>query len=305
MQIIYDMIVLRGEVMYPIEIKNLNKYYGTKRGLECATLYVKTGEIYGFIGPNGAGKTTLIRILMGLLDKDSGSATVLGKAVQFGDVSNHPQIGYMPSEAAFFPEYKVSELIQFFALIKKPKSEYVDKLVHILDIDLDKKYSALSFGNKKKIAILVALMHEPELLILDEPTTGLDPLVQKQFLNELLELKQKGKTIFLSSHVLSDIQKVCDRVGLIRHGVVILENELQVLKKEEHKVVEFMPYNLIQIQGMSEAVQTPQGGSFKYQGPIQPLLTELSQYAFEDIVIRDVSLEEIFLSYYESEANHD
>lgn len=291
--------------MYPIEIKNLHKYYGTKRGLECASLFVKQGEIYGFIGPNGAGKTTLIRILMGLLEKDSGTATIFGKAVQLGDGSNHTQIGYMPSEAAFFPEFKVSELIQFFSSIKKPQSDYVEKLIHVLDIDVDKKYTALSFGNKKKIAILVALMHQPDLLILDEPTTGLDPLIQKQFLNELLELKQKGKTIFLSSHVLSDIQKVCDRVGLIRNGVVILENELHVLKKEEHKVVEFTPYYSIQMKGMSDAIQTPQGGAFKYQGSIKPLLTTLSQFEFDDVVIRDVSLEEIFLSYYESEANHD
>ncbi|MCU0104622.1 ABC transporter ATP-binding protein [Acholeplasma vituli] len=291
--------------MHVIEIQNLKKYYGTKRGLESATLYVKKGEIYGFIGPNGAGKTTLIRILMGLLPKTDGVANVFGKPCQMGDADIQKRIGYMPSDASFFPEYKVSELISFFGAIRKPNPKYVEKLCHILDIDLDKTYASLSFGNKKKIGILVALMHEPELLVLDEPTTGLDPLIQKQFLDELLELKSKGVTIFLSSHVLSDIQKVCDRVGLIKNGIVILENDMHILKKEEHKIVEFSPFYPIEVPNMIDFQKTAEGGTFKYQGGMTPLLKTLSQYEFTDVVIRDVSLEEIFLSYYESEDYHD
>lgn len=290
--------------MHVIEIERLKKYYGNKRGLESASLYVKPGEIYGFIGPNGAGKTTLIRILVGLLPKDEGTAKVLGMDCQMAESHIHQKIGYMPSEAAFFPEYKVKELIEFFSSIRKPNPEYVQKLIDTLDIDIEKTFQALSFGNKKKIGILMALMHEPELLILDEPTTGLDPLIQKQFLELLLDLKKRGKTIFLSSHVLSDIQKVCDRVGLIKNGVVILENDMHVLKKEEHKVVEFTPYQPIELEGMMDLIETPHGGTFKYRGPMKPLLSQLSTYDFNDVVIRDVTLEEIFLSYYESEHTH-
>lgn len=288
-----------------IEIKNLKKYYGHKRGLESATLHVNKGEIYGFIGPNGAGKTTLIRVLLGLLPKTEGIANVFDRPCQMGDDEIQKRIGYMPSDAAFFQEYKVKELIAFFSAIRKPNPEYVEKLCHILDIDLEKTYASLSFGNKKKIGILVALMHQPELLILDEPTTGLDPLIQKQFLNELLDLKSKGVTIFLSSHVLSDIQKVCDRVGLIKNGVVILENDMHILKKEEHKIIEFSPYYPLEIPHMVDFMKTSLGGTFKYQGPMTPLLKALSQYEFTDVVIRDVSLEEIFLNYYESEDHHD
>jgi ABC-2 type transport system ATP-binding protein len=290
--------------MAVIETKGLSKYYGTKRGLESASLSVNKGEIYGFIGPNGAGKTTLIRILMGLLPKDSGMANVLGIDCQMGETKIQQSVGYMPSEAAFFPEYKVSELIEFYSQIRKPNPVYVKKLITLLDIDTEKPFHALSFGNKKKIGILMALMHEPELLILDEPTTGLDPLIQKQFLELLLDIKHQGKTIFLSSHVLSDIQKVCDRVGLIKKGIVILENDMHVLKKEEHKIVEFTPFQTISISGLSDLKQTSRGGEFRYQGPVQPLLKVMSQYEFQDVVIRDVTLEEIFLSYYESEQNH-
>jgi ABC-2 type transport system ATP-binding protein len=299
-----DTIKARGDSMYVIEIERLKKYYGNKRGLESATLNVKPGEIYGFIGPNGAGKTTLIRILVGLLPKDEGVAKVLGMDCKMAESHIHQRIGYMPSEAAFFPEYKVKELIEFFSSIRKPNPEYVQKLVDTLDIDVEKPFQALSFGNKKKIGILIALMHEPELLILDEPTTGLDPLIQKQFLALLLDIKRQGKTIFLSSHVLSDIQKVCDRVGLIKNGKVILENDMHVLKKEEHKVIEFSPIQPIKIDGMMDFIETQQGGTFKYRGPMKPLLSQLSTYDFSDVVIRDVTLEEIFLSYYESEHTH-
>lgn len=290
--------------MNVIEVQSLRKYYGSNRGLEHATLTVKQGEIYGFIGPNGAGKTTLIRVLMGLLPKDQGVAKVFGVDCHMTETAIHQKVGYMPSEAAFFPEYTVAELIEFFSQIRKPNPTYVKKLLETLDIDTLKPFHALSFGNKKKIGILIALMHDPELLILDEPTTGLDPLIQKQFLNLLLDIKKQGKTIFLSSHVLSDIQKVCDRVGLIKNGEVILENDMHVLKKEEHKVIEFSPYLPIEIAGMHDLIRTPMGGSFKYRGPIPPLLEALSKINYTDIIIRDVSLEEIFLSYYESEHTH-
>lgn len=287
-----------------IEIKDLRKYYGSKRGLESASLSVKKGEIYGFIGPNGAGKTTLIRILMGLLPKDNGTAKVFGVEASMIETKSQKNIGYMPSEAAFFAEYKVSELIEFYSNIRKPNKSYVEKLIQTLDIDTEKPFQALSFGNKKKIGILIALMHDPELLILDEPTTGLDPLIQKQFLELLLELKKAGKTIFLSSHVLSDIQKVCDRVGLIKNGSVILENDMHLLKKEEHKVVEITPPIDIKMEGMHDVINLEESFSFKYRGPIQPLLKKLADYDLKDVVIRDVSLEEIFLSYYEGEQNH-
>ncbi len=291
--------------MSVIDVQHLKKYYGTARGVEDASLQVVKGEIFGFIGPNGAGKTTLIRILVGLLEKDEGDATMFGKPCQMDGYSINEDIGYLPSEAFFFNEYRVYEIVEFYEKLRRVDETYKQYLIKELDIDLKKKVNELSFGNKKKLGILIALMHQPKLLILDEPTTGLDPLIQQKFLNILVEAKKKNTTVFLSSHVLSDVQKVCDRVALIKEGQVILTEAMKVLHEREHKVVKITPVVKLHIKQVSDVVTTKESMTFHYHGHINDLLKKLATLDVSDIIIRDVTLEEIFLSYYGVGVNHD
>jgi ABC-2 type transport system ATP-binding protein len=226
-----------------IYVENLRKYYGKTRGLESVTMQVNPGEIFGFVGPNGSGKTTLIRILLGLIQKDQGIAKVLGEDVFVGQYQMNEHIGYMPSESFFFQELKVKQIIDFFQSLRNVDLTYLDRLINVLDIDLTKKFKNLSFGNKKKIGIVIALMHQPKLLILDEPTSGLDPLIQNRFLDLLIEQQKKGATILLSSHVLSEIEKVCDKVALIKDGEILFTKTIDDIKKDEHKKLIIKPIN--------------------------------------------------------------
>lgn len=291
-------------MMSVITVKLLKKYYGSSRGLEDASLVVEPQEIFGFIGPNGAGKTTLIRILMGLLDKDQGEASIFGLPCQMDGHAMNQAIGYLPSEALFFNEYKVIDVIKFYEGFHQVDADYKKHIIKELDMDVKKKVGELSFGNKKKLGILIAMMHQPKLLVLDEPTTGLDPLIQQNFLNLLLEAKKHGTTIFLSSHVLSDVQKVCDRVALIKDGKVILIEEMKVLHGREHKVIQLRPAIEVNFDHMSHMVFSKDQLTFHYHGDIKPLIEKLSTLTFDDLIIRDVTLEEIFLSYYKEGDQH-
>ena len=285
--------------MSVISVKHLNKYYGKSRGLEDASLEVKSGEIFGFIGPNGAGKTTLIRILMGLLDKDKGEATIFDQPCHMDSYIINQAIGYLPSEALFFNEYKVKDIIAFYSKFHHVDETYKRHIIKELDIDIEKRVSELSFGNKKKLGILIAMMHQPKLLILDEPTTGLDPLIQQKFLNLLLEAKKQQTTVFLSSHVLSDVQKVCDRVALIKDGKVILTEEMKVLHEREHKVVQIRPALTLDLPDISDEIVSKDEMYCHYHGEMKQLMKKLAALDIKDVIIRDVTLEEIFLSYYE------
>ncbi len=287
-----------------IEINHLKKYYGKSRGLEDASLCVNKGEIFGFIGPNGAGKTTLIRILTGLLDKDSGEAIIFDMACQMDNYVINHEIGYLPSEALFFNEYKVKDIIKFFEKFHTVDETYKAHIIKELDIDTQKKVSELSFGNKKKLGILIAMMHQPKLLILDEPTTGLDPLIQQNFLNLLIEAKSMGSTIFLSSHVLSDVQKVCDRVSLIKDGKVIITETMKTLREREHKVVKISPVIEISHELVTDVTIKDNELTFHYHGEMNNLVSILNTFDINDLVIRDVTLEEIFLSHYGVGVNH-
>ncbi len=284
-----------------IKVTELRKYYGPNMGLEHATLSINEGEIFGFIGPNGAGKTTLIRILMGLIDKTSGEASIFGLDCKMDQVGINKDIGYLPSEANFFDDYKVSEVISLYRSFKFIDEEFMNHMIKQLDINLDKRIHELSFGNKKKIGILVAMMHQPKLLILDEPTSGLDPLIQSRFLDLLLELQKRGSTIFLSSHVLSEVQKVCNRVALVKAGKIILVDEVSNLRLKEHKVIRMSPSIKLNLEGIENIKRiNDKTTEFQYHGDINLLLNALGKHKLDDIVINEVSLEEIFLSYYES-----
>ncbi|MBU1145718.1 MAG: ABC transporter ATP-binding protein [Firmicutes bacterium] len=288
--------------MNVIEIKELNKYYGTSRGLEEATFEVQEGEIFGFVGPNGAGKTTLIRVLLGLIQKSKGYASIFGEEINEESWQINDDIGYLPSEAFFFPEMKVMEVLTFYKNMRKVSDSKMLELIDLFDLDINKIVSQLSFGNKKKLGIVVALLHEPKLLILDEPTTGLDPLMQQTFLNFLLEEKKKGVTVFLSSHVLSEVEKVCDRVALIRDGVVSFIFKMSEINIKEHKKIILSPPMLDQnIPGLILTKTIDNEAFYDYEGNINTLIQSVGLQSFQNITIRDASLEEIVLKYYKKE----
>jgi len=288
--------------LYAISITSLKKYYGKTRGLENASLDVKEGEIYGFVGPNGSGKTTLTRILLGLIHSTSGEAKIFDQDVTKASVLLNRQIGYLPSEAFFFPEMKVKDVFRFFQEMRKVDDSRIVELVKRFDIDMNKTMDQLSFGNKKKVGIVVALLHNPKLLVLDEPTTGLDPLMQQIFLDLLVEEKKKGVTVFLSSHILSEVEKVCDRVALIRDGIIYQVFEMNDIAQLENKKVSLFPSLEGELpDGMTFLKEEDGLSHYSYIGDINSLLKRLSGQTFEKCNIRDASLEEIFIQYYQKE----
>lgn len=285
-----------------IKIYNAKKYYGSIRGIEDVSMQVTDGEIFGFVGPNGAGKTTLIRILLGLLSLDEGDAFIFDEPVHIGAHKLNKDIGYMPSETHMFDDLKVKDIISFFQTMKKGDQDYVKHLIERLDIDTEKKFGSLSFGNKKKIGIVVALMHQPKLLILDEPTSGLDPLIQSRFLELLNDAKKRGQTILLSSHVLSEIEKVCDRLALIKSGKILFTRSMKDIKNEEHKRVLISPnFQNLRVEGLTYIKDDDGISNYTFKGNINELLSHLSTYKFKDVTIRDIGLDELFSIYYEKE----
>ncbi len=286
-----------------IEISHLTKVYGKERGITDLSLSVKEGDIFGFIGPNGAGKSTTIRLLLGLISPNSGSMTVFGKELRKHQVQIRKKIGYMPSEAMFYPGMRVEEVIEFAAqLHNKDCKKVAAELCEVLQVDRKKKIEALSLGNRKKISIICAMQHEPELYILDEPTSGLDPLMQKAFYDLVLERNKKGATVFLSSHVLSEIQRYCNNAAVVREGKLIALDSVEQLSKTYAKKIKIlgisaMPY----LEGCLDICEIEKGVSFLYNGKMPQLISALNGLPIEDIMIEEPSLEEIFMRFYEKE----
>ncbi|MFA7689410.1 MAG: ABC transporter ATP-binding protein, partial [Bacilli bacterium] len=215
-----------------VEIKKLTKYYGKNRGIKDVNLSVNKGEIFGFIGPNGAGKSTTIRTILNLVFKNSGEAYIFGKNIDDNSELLRKDIGYLPSEVEYYDNMTVENLLKYSASFYGDiKQERIDFLINKLQLNRNKKFEDLSFGNRKKVGIAVALLHEPKLLILDEPTSGLDPLMQDTFFELLKEENKKGTTIFFSSHILSEVKKICDRVAIIKDGTVIKTEAIDKLTK--------------------------------------------------------------------------
>ena len=290
--------------MNVIETHHLKKYYGSTRGLEDGTLEVKENEIFGFIGPNGAGKTTLIRLLLDLIKKTDGSAEVFGKNPEQHAPWINARVGFLPSEAFFFPEMKGCEVIRFYSEIRHADHARVDTLIDRLKFDTKKTISELSFGNRKKLGIIVALMHDPDILVLDEPTTGLDPLMKKSFLDLLLEEKKKGRTIFLSSHVLSEVEKVCDRVAFIKDGIVTKPVNMNELGQRNKKMVKIKPDDLkLDLQGLEKTETLNNRAVYTYEGDLKRLLDYLKNSDITDVSINDATLEDLFLDYYKGETS--
>lgn len=289
-----------------IDINNLTKRYGKARGIEDITFQVAEGEIFGFIGPNGSGKSTTIRTLLNFLYPTSGSAKILGKDVVKDSKYIRQHIGYLPSEVHYYDDMKVNELLRFSSGFYSGNAEkHALLLAQRLQLDTTRKIEDLSFGNKKKVGIIQALMHEPKLLILDEPTAGLDPLMQSIFFDLLKELQQKGTTIFFSSHYLGEVQKLCDRVGIIKEGRMIKIENMEDMRANQFKKVHLHFHgkweNKIQIQGVLQEHITDTSYEFIYNGHTRELLEQLRFIPFDDVTIEEPSLEEVFMHYYEKE----
>lgn len=276
--------------MNVIEIDKLTKSYGKSRGITEVSFNVGKGEIFGFIGPNGAGKSTTIRTLLGYIRADSGRAGIFGMDIARDMVAIKKRTGYLPSEAVFTENMKVRDMLFYTAeFYRKDLKERIMLLASKLDLDLGKRVDDLSLGNRKKVAIIQALMHSPELLILDEPTSGLDPLVQKEFFDILLEQRSSGATILFSSHVLSEVQRYCDKVAIIREGRIVGINTVEELTSNTFKRV-----SLIDENGESR--------DYVHHGDVNKLAQELAKMRLRDFKVEEPSLEEIFLKYYEKEA---
>ncbi len=288
-----------------IQTDNLTKYYGKARGITELNLSVEKGEFFGFIGPNGAGKSTTIRTLLGLISPTSGSAQILGKDIIKEKKEILQNIGYLPSEAAFYPGMKVKDVLTLSAAMRKTDcTKEAEKLCDRLQLDTSRKVDELSFGNRKKAAIVCALQSYPELLILDEPTGGLDPLMQREFFDILRERNRNGATIFLSSHVLSEIQRNCTRAAIIREGRIIACDSVDALSKTNAKRVAV--HGSVALDGLGKIRDRIDGDgsvSFLYSGDIDLLLRTLLAGHVTDLSISEPDLEEIFLHYYEKDGD--
>ena len=289
-----------------IEITNLSKFYGKTRGIEKVNLQIQEGEVFGFIGPNGAGKSTTIRILLNLIFPTSGRARIMGMDVIRKTKKIKELVGYVPSDANAYGYMKVLEFLKYCHRFYHMNNniERIYELSTWFELDLDRKISDLSMGNRKKVAIVQSLLHQPRLLILDEPTTGLDPLMQAKFF-ELLRLEnQKGMTIFFSSHILNEVQMVCKRVAIIKEGEIVQLEDIENLRKKQLKKV-FIGFgdngsneNVI-IPGMVNLIKLPGNRiSFMYSGEITELINFLSGKKITNLTIEEPTLEEIFMHYY-------
>lgn len=286
--------------MEAIKTTNLTKYYGKSRGIIDLNLTVERGEFFGFIGPNGAGKSTTIRTLLGLISPSNGEGAVLGHDIVKENQKILKKVGYLPAESIFYSGMKVKDVLKFSADLRKTNCNAEAKLLcDRLHLDINKKVDELSFGNRKKVAIVCALQHKPELLILDEPTSGLDPLMQKEFFDILKGRNAEGATIFLSSHVLSEIQRNCSRAAIIREGKLIACDTVEALAKTNAKrVIIHGNINIEAFQNMKDIKQQDGEISFLYSGNINSLVQKLSKADLEDLSITEPDLEEIVMHYY-------
>ena len=284
-----------------IETANLTKSYGRARGVVDLNLTVPAGEFFGFIGPNGAGKSTTIRTLLGFIAPSSGSARVLGMDIRTNREDILRAVGYLPSEAVFHPGMKVKDVLKLSAGLRGADcATRARQLCERMQLDPARKVEQLSFGNRKKVGIVCALQHDPRLLILDEPTSGLDPLMQREFFRILGELNAAGTTVFLSSHVLSEIQRNCSRAAIIREGRIIACDRVEKLTQTSARRVNI--HGAVQLEGLTgvrDLHADQQGASFLYGGDINALIRTLANQKIHDLTVSEPDLEEIFLHYYE------
>ena len=285
-----------------LEIKHLKKYYDSVRGVEDVSLKLNKGDIYGFIGPNGAGKSTTIRTIMGLINKTDGKIYFNGELLNSNDINTKEKIGYLPSEINLYDDMTVKEIFEYHQrFYKKDISKRRKKLSKLLKIDESTKIEDLSLGNLKKVGIVLALMHEPELLILDEPTSGLDPIMQSTFHNILIEEQKKGTTILYSSHVLSEVSNLCNKVGFIKDGVIIKESKIEDITKNDYTYLTIKSNDINKIKkDLKLKIKEEKDDEIKFLSDIEinNLIKKLSKYNIDKLLIENISLEDLFEEYY-------
>lgn len=285
-----------------IETKKLTKTYGKSRGIIDVDLTVNEGEIFGFIGPNGAGKSTTIRTLLSLIYKTSGDAKIFGMDCHKDRVKILRDVGYLPSEVFYYDNMKAIDLLNYSAsFYGKDCSERIRELAAVLELDLTKKIEDMSLGNKKKVGIVQGLLHSPKLIILDEPTSGLDPLMQRKFFDLILEENKRGATILFSSHILSEVQRICDRIAIIKEGKIISTQKISELRENAYKKVHFTvskPLTDFSVTGAADVQIEGNSVNLMFKGDCNLLLSEITKNTLTNIDITEPSLEEIFMHYY-------
>ncbi len=290
--------------MSVIEVSNLTKYYGKARGIVDVSFNVEEGEIFGFIGPNGAGKSTTIRLLLSLIHLTSGSAKVFGKDVVAHGPEIRRDIGYLPSEVYYYEGMKVIDLLKYSASFYNCDcTQRMKELSEIMELEMNRRISDLSYGNKKKVGIVQGLLHSPKLLFLDEPTAGLDPLMQHKFFDLIRAENARGVTVFFSSHILGEVQRLCTRVGIIREGKIVEISNIRALQQNNYKKVHLTAEGLVpasfDMPGVTN-LQTENGTlNFFFKGDINTVLQKISGIQVADVTIEEPTLEEIFMHYYE------
>lgn len=288
---------------YAIETKKLTKYYGKARGIVDVDISVEEGEIFGFIGPNGAGKSTTIRTLLGLIKKSGGSATIFGMDCEKDKVKILAEVGYLPGEVFYYDNMRAIDLLRYSAsFYKKDCTKRIAELADALSLDLNKKIEDMSLGNKKKVGIVQGLLHSPRLIVLDEPTSGLDPLMQRTFFDLIQRENERGATVLFSSHILGEVQRICDRIAIIKEGRIVDLRSIDEMRKSSYKKVSFTAENPVadfSLTGAREITHDGATTSFLYNGEISALLGKLSSLPLINADISEPELEEIFLHYYE------
>jgi ABC-2 type transport system ATP-binding protein len=290
--------------MSVIEVNNLTKYYGKSRGIIDVSFNEEEGEIFGFIGPNGAGKSTTIRLLLSLIHPTSGSAKVFGKDVTTRGPEIRRDIGYLPSEVFYYEGMKVVDLLKYSAsFYDRDCTQRIRELSELMELEMNRRISDLSYGNKKKVGIVQGLLHSPKLLFLDEPTAGLDPLMQRKFFDLIRKENARGVTVFFSSHILGEVQRLCNRVGIIREGKIVEISDIRTLQQNNYKKVRVIAEGLkpasFDLPGVTN-VQSDNGTvSFFFKGDINAVLKKIGAQRVEDVTIEEPTLEEIFMHYYE------
>ena len=293
--------------MNAIETRKLTKSYGKSRGIVDVDMSVFDGEIYGFIGPNGAGKSTTIRTLLGLIHPTSGSATIFGKDITRFGPEVRRQVGYLPSEVFYYDDMRAIDLLRysvsFYAGDAKAAETRIHELAEVFDLDLRKKIDDLSYGNKKKVGIIQGLAHQPRLIVLDEPTGGLDPLIQQRFFHLLREVNAKGATILFSSHILSEVQRLCHRVAIIKEGTIVEVEEIKALLEKQTKRFTLELASVpdgarFAVDGVTDLTVGDHTVRFLYRGRINDITGLLAAQDLVDLQVGEPDLEEIFLHYY-------
>ena len=287
-----------------IDVSNLTKYYGKARGIVDVSFSVDEGEIFGFIGPNGAGKSTTIRLLLSLIYPTSGSATIFGKdCIKYGHELRQ-DIGYLPSDVFYYDRMKVKELLEYSATFyNKDCTQRMNELAEIMELELNRRIEDLSYGNRKKVGIVQGLLHQPKLLFLDEPTAGLDPLMQRKFFELVAEENKRGVTVFFSSHILGEVQRMCKRVGIIKDGRIVEIADIRTLQQTTYKKIRVVAQGAdaayFTMPGVTNVEQNNGTLQFFFKGDINAVMRKIGATTVSDVTIEEPTLEEIFMHYYE------